>query len=165
MKSNKGSKELQVLQCIRRVDKSTLPPTLAYRDTGGMYFPDETFPPFIKSLDACVHENTNEESFMHYGKNLVKITTEQVQHNQELFRLFKEIICVKVGALEFAEENIVSVYTEFTRNISNTKLKNFWTLRQKTAAGKGKASLSAQNLRDTLLSQHVNQNVKINCYC
>lgn len=61
MKSNKASKqkekkELQVLECIRRVDKSTLPPALAYRDRGGMYFPDEAFIPFIRSLDDCVRE-------------------------------------------------------------------------------------------------------------
>lgn len=56
MKSNKASihkerisKELQVLECIRRMDKFTLPPTLAYRDRGGMYFPNEAFLPFIKS--------------------------------------------------------------------------------------------------------------------
>ena len=45
MKSKKSSEkkenisqELQVLQWIRRVDKSTLPASLAYRDRGGMYF-------------------------------------------------------------------------------------------------------------------------------
>ena len=44
--SNKASKhkeiisqELQVLECIRRVDKSTLPPTLTYRDRGECSFP------------------------------------------------------------------------------------------------------------------------------
>ena len=89
MKSNKPSihkerisKELQVLECMRRMDKSTIPPTLAYRDRGGMYFPDEAFLPFIKSLDDCVRGNANEESFTCYGKNLVKIATEQVQQNQ-----------------------------------------------------------------------------------
>ena len=50
-----------------------------------MYFPDEAFLPFIKSLDECVRENTNEESFARYGKNLVMIATEQVQQNQVLF--------------------------------------------------------------------------------
>ena len=163
MKSNKASKckerisqELQVLECIRRVDKSTLPATLAYRDRGGMFFPDEPFLPFIKSLDECVRENTNEEGFTRYGKNLVKIATEQVQQNQVLFKQFKDIH-TKVGALDFAEESIVAVYNEFSRKISNTRISEFLdTFRQKTAAGKGKATLSGQNLRDTLLSQHVN---------
>ena len=77
---------------MRRVDKSTLPSTLAYRDRGGMYFPDEVFLPFIRSLDECVRENANEESFTRYGKNLVKITIEQVKQNQVLFTKFKDIM-------------------------------------------------------------------------
>lgn len=55
MKSKKSSKikenisqELQVLQWIRRDDKSTLPASLAYRDKGGMYFRKTTFYPSLK---------------------------------------------------------------------------------------------------------------------
>ena len=165
MKSNKASihkerisKELQVLECMRRVDKSTILPTLAYKDRGGMYFPDKAFLPFIKSLDDCVRENANEESFTRYGKNLVKIATEQIQQNQVLFKQFKEIILVKGGDSEFAKgNNVVAIYNEFSRKITNTRINEFLdTFRQKAAAGKGKATLSGQNLRDTLLSQHIN---------
>jgi hypothetical protein len=56
-----------------------MPLTLAYRDRGGMYFPDEAFLPFIKNLDDCVHENANEEGFTRYGKNLVKMASQPVQ--------------------------------------------------------------------------------------
>ena len=159
MKSNKatitkkGFQRSFKLECMRRVDKSTIPPTLAYRDRGGMYFPNEAFLPFIKSLDDCVRKNANEESFTCYGKNLVKITTEQVQQNQVLFKQFKEIILVK-GDSEFAKgNNVVGVYNEFSRKITNTRINEFLdTFRQKAAAGKGKATLSGQNLRDALLS-------------
>ena len=72
MKSNQASKqkekiskELQVLECIRRVDKSTLPPALAYRDRGGMYFPDEAFLPFIN------HFGRVEWVFKSWGCNCV----------------------------------------------------------------------------------------------
>ena len=90
-------------------------------------------------------------------KNLVRIATEQIQQNQVLFKKFKDIIHTKVGALEFDEGGIVAVYNEFSRKISNTRINEFLdTFRQNAAAGKGKATLSGQNLRDTLLSQHIN---------
>ena len=63
MKSKKSSKnskkvfqQLQVLQWIQRDNKSTLPASLAYRDKGGMYFPEDVFLPFFKSVDECVRE-------------------------------------------------------------------------------------------------------------
>ena len=89
MKSTKSSKikekvsqEIQVLEWIRRVDKSTLLASLAYRDQGGMYFPDNDFVPFIRNLDESVRESANEEALQRYGKNLVK---EQLMHNQLFF--------------------------------------------------------------------------------
>lgn len=129
-----------------------------------MYFPDEVFLPFIKSLDDCVRENANEEKFICYSKNLVKITTEQVKQNQVLFKKFKGIIYSKVGDLEFAEGNsVITVYNEFTRKLCNTRINEFLdTFRQKAAASKGKATLSGQNLRDTLLTQHINLRSKSN---
>ena len=88
MKSKKSSqhkervsKELQVLEWMRMTDKSDLPTSLAYRDRGGMYFPDKILLPFVRSLDNCVRENANKESFQRYGKNLVKVVSEQVSHN------------------------------------------------------------------------------------
>ena len=62
------------------------------------------------------------------------------------------------GDSEFAKgNNVVAVYNEFSRKITNTRINEFLdTFRQKAAAGKGKATLSGQNLRDALLSQHIN---------
>ena len=157
------SQEIQVLGWIRRVDKSTLPASLAYRDQGGMYFPDDDFLPFIRNLDECVRESANEDAFQRYGKNLVKVVSEQVQHNQHLFEEFKTVIHNKVEGSEYADKSIAAVYTEFSRKISNTRINEFLdTSRQKSASDKGKATLSGQNLRDTLLSQHVNLKSKSN---
>ena len=80
------SQEIQVLQWIRRVDKSTLPASFTYRDQGGMYFPDDDFLPFIRNLDECVRVSANEDAFQRYSKNLVKVVSEQVQHNEQLFK-------------------------------------------------------------------------------
>ena len=80
MKSKKSShrkedvsKELQVLEWMRMTDKSDLPTSLAYRDKGGMYFPDKMLLPFVRSLDNCVRENANKEGFQRYRKLWLKL--------------------------------------------------------------------------------------------
>ena len=170
MKSNKSSQhkekvsqELQVLGWIRMVDKSELPIALEYRDRGGMYFPDKALLPFIKSLDECVRESTNTVAFQRYGKNLVRVVTDQVQQNQLLFKQFKAIINARVEDAQLADDAILSVYSEFSRKLCNTRINEYLdTYRQTMAADKGKATLAGQNLRDTLLSQHVNLKSKSN---
>ena len=164
MKSKKSShrkedvsKELQVLEWMRMTDKSDLPTSLAYRDKGGMYFPDKMLLPFVRSLDNCVRENANKEGFQRYGKNLVKVVSEQVSHNQLLLEQFKDFIKAKVKGAELTDNAIVAVYSEFCRKLSNTRLNEFLdAYRQTVATEKGKATLAGQNLRDTLLTQHVN---------
>lgn len=124
MKSKKASqrkeevsKELQVLEWMCMTDKSDLPTSLAYRDQGGMYFPDKMLLPFVRSLDNCVQENANKESFQRYGKNLVKVVSEQVSHNQLLIEQFQNFIKEKVEGAELTNNAILSVYSEFSRKI------------------------------------------------
>ena len=74
-----------------------------------MYFPDNDFVPFIRNLDESVRESANEEALQRYGKNLVKVITEQVQHNQLLFRQFQTIIRDKVEGSETADTAIAAV--------------------------------------------------------
>ena len=93
----------------------------------------------------------------------MKVVSEQVQHNQQLFKEFKTVINNKVEGSEYADKSNAAVYSEFSRKISNTRINEFLdTSRQKSASDKGKATLSGQNLRDTLLSQHVNLKSKSN---
>ena len=82
------SQELQVLQWMQMTDKSNLPSSLAYRDRGGMYFPNLALTPFIRSVDTCVCEDANDIGFKRYGKNLVAVVTQQVQRNQLLLKHF-----------------------------------------------------------------------------
>lgn len=52
-----------------------------------------------------------------------------------------------------------TVYKEFARKLCNTRINEFLdTQKQLMATSTGKATLSGQNLRDTLLSLHVNLN-------
>lgn len=169
MKSKKPSKykekvsqELQVLQWMQMTEKSKLPSSLAYRDRGGMYFPDLALLPFIRSVDTCVREIANDVGFKRYGKNLVAVVTQQVQHNKLLFKEFETFLYSKVEGVHSADKAIVSVYSEFSRKLCNTRVNEFLdTYRQRLATEKGKATLAGQNLRDTLLSQHVNLKTKL----
>ena len=52
---------------------------------------------------------------------------------------------------------IDNVYDEFVRKLCNTRIQEFLSVqKQKFASDKGHASTKAQNLRDTLLTQHSN---------
>ena len=158
----KVSQELQVLQWMRMVDKSNLPSSLAYRDQGGMYFPDLALLLFIRSVDTCVREIANDTGFKRYRKNLVTVVTQQVQQNQLLLEEFEAFLTSKVDCVQSGDKAIVSVYLEFSRKLCNTRVNEFLdTYRQRLATEKGKATLAGQNLRDTLLSQHVNLKPKL----
>lgn len=52
---------------------------------------------------------------------------------------------------------IENIYNELIRKLCNTRIQEFLSSqKQKLASDKGHASTSAQNLRDTLLTQHAN---------
>jgi hypothetical protein len=121
-----------------------------------MYFPDKfCYHYFVRSLANCVRENANKESFERYGKNLVKVVSEQVSHNQLLIEQFQDFIKGKVKDAELTDSAIISVYSEFSRKLCNTRLNEFLdAYRQTVATEKGKATLAGQNLRDTINTMH-----------
>ena len=65
----------------------------------------------------------NEEAFQHYGKNLVKVVTEQVRHNQRRFNQFQAILHEKVKGLQLADKAVLSVYTEFSQTVPQKRAK------------------------------------------
>ena len=148
------SKELTVLDWIRLRDKSKLPKSLQYKDEGGMYFPSKSFIPFIKDVDSCVCEHANEVSFTRYGSKVIEVTTQELKSNQLLKPKFKAILLTLVsGGLEGYECAIDNVYQELIRKLCNTRLNEFITTHQLSAARKeGSATLAGQNLRDSLLT-------------
>ena len=90
------------------------------------------------------------------------MVTQQVQHNQELLKEFETFLCSKVKGVQLSDKPIASVYSEFSRKLCNTRVNEFLdTYRQRLATEKGKVTLAGQNLRDTLLSQHVNIKSKL----
>ena len=149
--------ELCILDCIRMTDKSSLPRSLKDRDEGGMYFPDREFLPYLKEVDTLVRENANEDMFQRYGQDLVTVTTTSIMHNKELRGRFNQCYLTKSKDADVQSKAIDNVYKEFTRKLCNTRINEFLdSQRQMLAATKGKATLSGQNLRDSLLSQHIN---------
>ena len=149
----KVSQELQVLQWMRMVDKSSLPPSLSYRDQGGMYFPDLALLPFIKSVDTCVHENANDVGFKRCGKNLVTVVTERVQRNELLRKEFDAFVYSKVDSGQSADEAIDSVYSEFCRKLCNTRVNEF--LRTKACKRQKKSYINWTEFK-RVCCQHVN---------
>ena len=77
-----------------------------------------------------------------------------MKQDRSLLEQFKKLLGDKFDCLDDMKE---IVYTEFTRKLYNTRLAEFVDCyRQTQAAEKGSATLSGQNLRDSLLSQHTN---------
>lgn len=57
----------------------------------------------------------------------------------------------------------LNVFDEMLRKLSNTRIQEFLSsLQQKIVSGKGQASLTGQNLRDQLLTQHLNVQSRVN---
>ena len=63
--------------------------------------------------------------FSDMEKNLVKVVSEQVSHNQLLIEQFQNFIKEKVEGAELTNNAILSVYSEFSRKLCNTRLNEF----------------------------------------
>ena len=54
LKRSTIASEITILKGMECKDKSVIPASLQYRDRGFMYFPDQSFIPFIKAVDSKV---------------------------------------------------------------------------------------------------------------
>ena len=89
-------------------------------------------------------EKMQTRSFQRYGKNLVKVVSEQVSHNQLLIKQFQDFIKEKVKGAELTNNAILSVYSEFSRKLCNTRLNKF--LDAYSCHKKGKSNISWSEL-------------------
>ena len=97
----------------------------------------------------------------------MEVTTHQLRANQTLEDKFKTLLSEKLAS---SKENVTcfqveltSVYIELTRKLCNTRIEEFLSSHHQVHAAKqGNATTSGQNLRDCLLSQHVNLKTQIN---
>lgn len=150
--------EINILKAIECQDKSIIPANLQYRDRGHMYFPDPLFLPFLKAVDNCILEVTNQQSLEKHGKNLVEVAMTRLKQKTELRERFEQILTQKLKISHIdTQAELNSVYSELVRKLGHTRIQEFIdSYKQSTASKQGSATLKGQNLRDTLLSQHVN---------
>ena len=67
------SQEITILQAINSKDKSAIPDYMKYRDLGYMYFPHQTFIPFLRNVDTSLKEVVNPSGLEKHGHNLIKV--------------------------------------------------------------------------------------------
>ena len=87
-------------------------------------------------------EKIQTRSFQRYGKNLVKVVSEQVSHNQLLIEQFQDFIRDKVIGAELTDSAIMSVYSKFSRKLCNTRLNEFLDAYRQTVATERKSNIS-----------------------
>ena len=164
--TDKVSIEISVLQkssIHKPEDKSDVPGYLKYRDNGYMYFPCIELVPFLKAVDISTKENCNDTNFRKHGSELLKTLPDQVVGSSSLRSIFVNAVVNKITELKDANfAGFDSVFQELTRKVCHTRVQEYLdSFKQRTAASKGSGSLAGQNLRDSLLSNHVNLKSKI----
>ena len=122
-----------------------------------MYFPSQNMISFIKAVDDLVRQIANNDGMKKHGKMIIEVTSLHVKSDPNLKKLFEQALLLSFDTLDPIREAATAVYTEFSRKLCNTRLAEFmdcfWRIQ---ASQNGLATLSRKNLRDTLLSQHVN---------
>ena len=125
--------------------------------TGGLYiyFPDQSFISFIKAVDSKVRSIANSDGIKKHGKSIIAVASEGVKQDKSLLEQFKKLLG---DCLDDMKEIVMSfLILNLLEKLYNTSLVEFADCyRQTQAAEKGSATLSGQNLRDSLLSQHTN---------
>lgn len=157
-KKRQISEEITNLQRINSYTKEHIPDYLKYRDNGHMYFPCLEMLPFLTAVDLSTQENVNEAGFKEHGAELLHIVSTTLERASHLKSLFVELLVIKVPEFDdLSQVSINNVFSELVRKLSNTRINEFIdSFKQTTAASKGMATLAGQNLRDSLLSHHVN---------
>lgn len=88
----------------------------------------------------------------------LQVTHQELQRNAELKSLFTAYFLSQLPCFQFISSAAVeNVYLELTRKLCNTRIQEFLdSTKQMESAKAGKGTLKGQNLRDNLLSKHVN---------
>ena len=154
-------KEIGILQLLNTKDKSKVPKFLQYRDKGYMYFPCNDLFPFLQLVHVKVKSCANEENFKVHGKNLVQVATASIEDDTEIKEAFHTVLQKRIEGFDQDLTDVTGIMKEFIRKLCNTRLQEFIdSFKTVLAAKKGSAAISGQNLRDTLLSQHVHLKTK-----
>jgi len=104
----------------------------------------------------------NDNGVRKYGTSLVSETTKFVYRETKLEDKFCTVLTSCLGSTDcFKTSAVDDVFKDFLSKLTNTRIQEFLDCHKATSAiKKGTASVSRQNLRDTLLTQHVNSKSK-----
>lgn len=92
-----------------------------------------------------------------HGKWIIEFATAHVKEDPTLRTMFINILSKIFDSVDSVRNAMDTVHDELLRKLCNTRLAEFIDcFREVEATKKSSATLSGQNLRDTLLSQHVN---------
>ena len=89
---------------------------------------------------------------------ILQVTHQELRRNVDLKSQFTAYFPARLPCFHFiSSAAIETVYLELTRKLCNTRIQEFLdSTKQIESAKAGKGTLKGQNLRDNLLSQHVN---------
>ena len=111
------------------------------RDRGHMYFPDPLFLPFLKAVDSCILEVTNQQSLEKHGKYLVEVAITLLMEKTEPRERFEKILT----------RYTLSWYANFDTHVfRNSFLQTVHSFKE------GKCYIKRTEPPYCLLSQHVN---------
>ena len=129
-----------------------------------MYFPCEQLVPFLQDVNVAVKSVCNESGFKMYGPSRIQETTKFINSRTKRKEKFCELLRNCFDSLDcFKPSTLDDVFSEFVAKLMNTIIQEFLSSFKATTAMKiGTASVSGQNLRDTLLTQHINTESKTN---
>jgi len=157
----KVSQEITILQQIsvhKKEDKDHVPDYLKYRDEGHMYFPCTELLSFLKAVDTATMKKVNDANFSQDGSDILTTVVESLHSDPNLHSLFLIAAVAKVPRFENLSCAAVDmVFKEMVQKLSHTRIQEYLdSFKHKGAANKGSATLAGQNLRDSLLTHHIN---------
>ena len=160
------SLEISILQRIsthEEKEKSHIPDYLKYRDEGFMYFPCKELLPFLRAVDIKTKENVNDNIFSQLGSDMLSEIPTSFTTDVELQSLFTSVLVTKIpeaSGLPFKQ--VDGIFKEMVCKLFHTRTQEFLdSFKQRHASKKGTATLSGQNLRDSLLGHHVQLKSKV----
>ena len=114
----------------------------------------------MKAVNTATVKSCTDERFKHEGSELLTKLAVSVEKDANLWSVFVNCAVTKVSKLEKVGSSCLDgVFKELTHKVCHIRVQEYE--KQREAASKGNATLAGQNLRDSLLSNHVNLKSKI----
>ena len=137
--------------------KKTLPPQLIHLDKGlkeGMTFPKSSLLNFMRQSDVCFREFSAEENCLKFGNSVIGVIKLQMSSHMELKNTFIESVqnVCKSMPIDLCEKG----HSFWIEKFCNVRMKDLLDARGRLlVASSDKITGRTQNLRDTLLTDHV----------